>query len=385
MCFKNLFRCVASQLEISSTGDSRSKAMEGLRGIAVFLVFLVHYSSLVEPWVPEGSLSWASMQFLERAGHSGVDLFFLLSGFLIYGSIIRVKSFDVFAYSGRRLVRIYPTFLVMLATYLLLSWAFPNESKLPDGAFEAVIYVMQNALLLPGIMDIEPIITVAWSLSYEMFFYAAVPLVVLTLRMKNWTPGQRIAFWLSLALLGLMRMDLLQGHVRLLMFVSGIVLYEVIRSYQLRIGARYTCIILLIVAVCGLRGELALSKTWLYGFLFVAMFVLCLSALSPKNGEAKWLAARPVRWLGNMSYSYYLIHGLALKFAFMLLPLVLPKGDPQLATYYLLMIPMFAFTLPVAFVLFTLVERPFSIDQSAGQHLSELLRKRSRAKPNEAS
>src|SRR5690606_22173143 len=95
MSLKKLLGCIVSQLEISAPGDSRSKAMEGLRGIAVFLVFLVHYSSLVEPWVPEGSLSWASMQFLERAGHSGVDLFFLLSGFLIYGSIIRAKSFDV--------------------------------------------------------------------------------------------------------------------------------------------------------------------------------------------------------------------------------------------------------------------------------------------------
>lgn len=44
-------RWVVNQLEISHGNNSTLKAMEGLRGVAVFLVFLVHYSSLITPWL----------------------------------------------------------------------------------------------------------------------------------------------------------------------------------------------------------------------------------------------------------------------------------------------------------------------------------------------
>ena len=69
-------------------------------------------------------------------------------------------------YAKRRVQRIYPVFLVVFAIYIMLSFIFPSESKLPEGYVEIVKYILQNLLLLPGVFNIEPLITVAWSLSY---------------------------------------------------------------------------------------------------------------------------------------------------------------------------------------------------------------------------
>src|SRR5690606_4132801 len=152
-------------------GTSRNLAMEGLRGIAVTLVFLVHYHSVLTPWMA-GVEGWGSDfgRAMRFAGAAGVDLFFVLSGYLIYGATLSAR-FSWGGFMRRRLQRIYPTFLVLLTIYLGLSFLIPSESKLPPGAAEASFYVLQNVLLLPGMFAIKPIITVAWSLSYEMFFY----------------------------------------------------------------------------------------------------------------------------------------------------------------------------------------------------------------------
>jgi exopolysaccharide production protein ExoZ len=62
--------------------------MEGLRGFAVLLVFLVHYESLLEPWIARDASLLALAHSLLIVGNAGVDLFFLLSGYLIYGSLL---------------------------------------------------------------------------------------------------------------------------------------------------------------------------------------------------------------------------------------------------------------------------------------------------------
>jgi peptidoglycan/LPS O-acetylase OafA/YrhL len=135
--------------------------MEGLRGFAVFLVFLVHYVTLVEPWVAASPHLAVLISALHGIGTTGVDLFFVLSGYLIYGSLIsRPQGFARFM--TRRVIRIYPAFTVVLAVYVALALVFPSESKIPTPATAGLIYLLQNFLLLPGLFAIEPLITVAW-------------------------------------------------------------------------------------------------------------------------------------------------------------------------------------------------------------------------------
>lgn len=189
---KSFLVSLKEKLELDHGGHSPLLSMEGLRGIAVFLVFLVHYSTLIEPWVAGGATFLSSL--IHGLGNIGVDLFFVLSGYLIYGTIINKEKFNAFTYARRRLQRIYPTFLVVLIVYLIASFLFPSESKLPNDFGPMLIYIIQNALLLPGLFDIKPIITVAWSLSYEVFYYITIPVLVSLLRLKTWRVNQRSFF-----------------------------------------------------------------------------------------------------------------------------------------------------------------------------------------------
>jgi len=132
----------------TDAGARRIQSMEGLRGLAVSLVFLVHYESLFGGWLGTAGPNATVGQFLQTVGHTGVDLFFVLSGYLIYGAVLKNRE-GYPRFMERRVRRIYPTFLVMLVVYLGLSVIVPSESKLPVERFAAITYVVENVLLLP--------------------------------------------------------------------------------------------------------------------------------------------------------------------------------------------------------------------------------------------
>ncbi len=77
-------------------------SMEGLRGFAVFLVFLVHYITLSEPWIKDVKDFFYYASLVRSFGNVGVDLFFVLSGYLIYGSLIKKEQLIV-PYLRRRI------------------------------------------------------------------------------------------------------------------------------------------------------------------------------------------------------------------------------------------------------------------------------------------
>jgi exopolysaccharide production protein ExoZ len=148
-----------------SDHPGRILSMEGVRGLAVIMVFFTHYHTLFGHYVSPQSFSFAVSRFAGTIGNAGVDLFFVLSGYLIYRAVIR-KPINYVAFIRRRIERIYPTFLVILALYLVLSFVLPGESKIPRRPFTAAGYILANLILLPGIFKIQPIITVAWTLSF---------------------------------------------------------------------------------------------------------------------------------------------------------------------------------------------------------------------------
>lgn len=346
--------------EIDHSGHAPFRAMEGLRGLAVTLVFLVHYVTLLEPWLPSQGGTHDLASGLRSIGHAGVDLFFVLSGFLIYGTLI-VKDKPFLPYIWRRIERLYPTFLVVLAIYLFLSILFPNESKLPNELFPAANYLLANLLLLPGVFEIAPIITVAWSLSYEMFFYLVIPLIISCLRLRSWSQFQRMALFLSIAAL-IMALNLFHAfYVRIAMFAAGMLLWD-----SLSVGLPKLDKVGLWALAIGILCIYTLHDSDLpgvlrYVVLFVTFYLLCAACLGQRGVAYRWFCWRPMRWLGNMSYSYYLIHGLTLKAGFLLLGRMLPP-DPSQYLFWILLLPMFSATLLMGAGLFVIVERPISLE-----------------------
>ncbi len=363
-------------------GQQRLKAMEGLRGIAVTLVFLVHYDSLFGDWLAPHSVGARVAEFLRTVGHSGVDLFFVLSGYLIYGAVISARDFSYARFMQRRLRRIYPTFLCIFGTYLVLCFLLPGESKLPPLRGAAILYVLENALLLPGMFSITPLVTVAWSLSYEVFFYALIPLLVAAMGMRDWGVGARL--WTFAALVAAFLLCSWMGiaHVQLAMFASGVFVYELTSARPMvrePARRRLLCWATPIMTVFALpvayllvaaprmfdavhysaRTASSLRTIW----LFFALGTFTLAAFQPSGLLPRILSAAPLRWLGNMSYSYYLVHGLTLKAMTIIAHRVWPSGIFPLL-YWAAMPAMYACTLASALVLFASVEKHLSLTRS---------------------
>lgn len=121
---------IADKFELSRHGAGQNvQPMEGLRGFAVFLVFLVHFVSVTQGWTTPHSQLVGFTDAIHTLGNAGVDLFFVLSGYLIYGSLIKREQ-DFFPFMRRRIVRIYPFASFLRSTWRLQCLA-PSPARFP--------------------------------------------------------------------------------------------------------------------------------------------------------------------------------------------------------------------------------------------------------------
>lgn len=349
--------------ELSRGERGNIRSMEGMRGLAVTAVFFVHYSVLFLPYASQSGLA-PIMHALREMGSIGVDLFFVLSGYLIYGAALKRPQYAEFM--KRRIRRIYPTFLAVFAVYLSLALATPHSSKIQAGLGHDLLYIAENLLLLPGFFPIEPLITVAWSLSYEMLYYAVIPLLVVGLGLYRWRRSQRIALFLALAAIGILVSSVFGGPIRAIMFFGGVVLYEVKDE---RIRLPFVAPLALLGAFASMlitTGTHKLDDAAHVALMVVTLPLFCFACFNTPTSTSSWtlsswLSAWPLRWLGNMSYSYYLLHGLVLKAAFLALThWRRPTGHETMLTIELL-VPLYLLTIVVCAALFVCVERPFSL------------------------
>jgi peptidoglycan/LPS O-acetylase OafA/YrhL len=163
--------------------EPRNHALDGLRGLAILLVFLYHAT-----WVPgartplERAATW-----IPQAGFSGVDLFFVLSGFLITRILLRERASPRYfrGFYGRRLLRIFPLYYALLALWLLAVPALGAERWTGDLWFpgadrEGIWYWLYLSNWHDGLAGRfgHRFLAVAWSLAIEEQFYLVWPLVV---------------------------------------------------------------------------------------------------------------------------------------------------------------------------------------------------------------
>jgi peptidoglycan/LPS O-acetylase OafA/YrhL len=132
-----------------------------LRAIAALMVLLLHINSKEEQYA--GSVGLLSASF--DIGHTGVDLFFLISGFVMVYTTRLPEKRNPRIYIRTRFIRIYPIYwLVMVVTlllYLLLGIVFPDQT---DG-----FILFFDMLLIPT--GKLPVLNVAWTLIHEVYFY----------------------------------------------------------------------------------------------------------------------------------------------------------------------------------------------------------------------
>lgn len=144
----------------------RVHGLDTLRALAIVLVFMYHYMVFVSH---EATFGW-----LSTVGWVGVDLFFVLSGYLIADPLLRGmrqrRQLSLPAFYARRALRTWPVFWVVLAAYFLFPGVLGGKAPPPLWTF---LTFTQNWLLQPGTAFSH-----AWSLCIEEQFYLVLPLVL---------------------------------------------------------------------------------------------------------------------------------------------------------------------------------------------------------------
>lgn len=170
------------------TSHQRHHSLDMLRAAAITYVFLFHYFILSHgqpAWLPNAA------QF----GWTGVDLFFVLSGYLIsnqlFTEIKNTGQLSLGRFFAKRIFRIIPAYLVVVGIYFLIP-AFREKEQLPP-LWKFLTFTQNLGLNIKE----RGTFSHAWSLCVEEHFYLALPLLLILLQATN---KLKNAVWLLIAL-----------------------------------------------------------------------------------------------------------------------------------------------------------------------------------------
>ncbi len=165
---------------------SKLYGLDHLRALAILLVLVFHYLSFGHP-------QWATI--FTNIGWTGVDLFFVLSGFLIasqlFAQIKNGKTISLKTFFLKRLFRIIPAYLFIVAIYFCIPFFRERESLPPLWRF---LTFTQNLGLDRGN---HGTFSHAWSLCVEEHFYLFLPIILLILQLSN---SFKKAYWIIIIL-----------------------------------------------------------------------------------------------------------------------------------------------------------------------------------------
>ena len=296
----------------------RMEPLDGLRAYAAFLVFLVHYADSYASRVLGVDLNGLRLTAVPDvhtgliyylfASHYGVDIFFFLSGLLICRIVAR-PSFDYGHFILHRLARVYPAALIALIVWAYVRIVLQGWYPLDIRQF------LGNVLFLNAIpqLEIRPYNAVTWSLFFEFVFYLSFPLV-------RWFGGRRrVTPWsiVLFALLVLPPLVLAGGafFIRFLMFFGGAFMGALPQAVLRRLAAHVpdTAAIALYISSTILFAQL-LGYVYFIPVFVVTTFAIILKMLHGDGVLRRVFSWTPLRYLGNVSYSFFLVHGLAIEF-----------------------------------------------------------------------
>ncbi|MHB1328106.1 MAG: acyltransferase family protein, partial [Gemmatimonadales bacterium] len=166
--------------------DGRIRSIDGLRGLAVLVVMLLHFNLMR----PANAGEMAFVQLL-GTGWIGVDLFFLVSGFLITGILWEARGSDGYfwRFYTRRTLRIFPLYYAFLFGLLVVLPMFMSQYAAEHATHDRRIWLwtyLSNILMArDGWEGMPSHTTHLWSLAIEEQFYLIWPLVVYLLRYRG--------------------------------------------------------------------------------------------------------------------------------------------------------------------------------------------------------
>ena len=279
----------------SSTPDRRLVEVDALRGVAAMAVVGYHFTTrYLELYGTGATPSWSLPH-----GHFGVNLFFIISGFVIFMTLARTRQPMDFVVS--RLSRLFPAYWVAVALTFSVTaiWGLAGKEVTP-------LQALANLTMIHGLAGVPHVDGVYWTLEVEILFYAGM-FALFTTRSLH-----RVHFAL-VALLGLK----LAYHVaaafgvtlswtvsRLLIlnfipwFALGICVYQSVTTNG---SPGAGCWITALAAL----GCLGITDGWILAAIALMLASLVWGAAA---GRLPWLGHPVLAYFGTISYTLYLLH-----------------------------------------------------------------------------
>ena len=315
----------------SRVPSRRMVQLDVLRGVAILMVLCAH--GVITP--SHAGLLEVPAQALARIGWTGVDLFFVLSGFLIGGLLmneLRTKGeLDLRRFLIRRAFKIWPSYyLYLVALLVLLTWKYGNSYGPPYRLILPNLFHLQNYRAIKPPFPANH----TWSLAVEEHFYLVLPILLFFLpraKTKRLTPIPWIAFGLGITCLILrLRLFSLPFHsefmqwptqLRIDSLFMGVLLaywYHFQPDLFASIARRRTLLLassaVLICPMAYWPLTHPLVRTIGFTMLYLGYACLLVVFVSTQPGEGRigrWFKSQPARFLaliGAFSYSIYLWH-----------------------------------------------------------------------------
>ncbi len=310
--------------------------LDGLRGVAILMVMAFHFA-----WVqPPRSLPAKLFVFVGSFGWAGVDLFFVLSGFLITGILLDSKATPHYFrnFYARRVLRIFPLYYgVLLVTLVVLphivSYDTPELRALLGAQGWLWLYSANVSVAIEHghwVWNADWLrLGMLWSLAVEEHFYLVWPLLVFVLSRKAMLrtslviigalPLLRAAMWRAgvapdtIYCLSLFRVDALSVGGFLAVVVRDPALFGRVRALAPLVGGLALFVVLALTARARWFTHLA-EPVQVVGFSALAMMfgaLLLLSVSAPPSARLRRiLTRRELVFCGKYSYGAYMLHEL---------------------------------------------------------------------------
>jgi exopolysaccharide production protein ExoZ len=342
-----------------------------LRGIAAIMVVIGHSLGRVQE-ISE-YLHFSNGLDIKLPTGFGVDLFFVISGFIIFVSTEKTRTqndarkYFIF----RRSIRIVPIYWICTTVFLFISLA-KNLIGLNIYSFDA-LYIVASYFFIPyrPMGDLRPIafpiFDLGWTLNYEVYFYVIYSLFFL----KNKYLSVFFVFFVMITMVimgNVLNYDTVQLNVWsrpiIIEFIFGIVIGIIYcKGYKLSI---YICIFLIFLSIIlvffhPFGSPPMLSGTHLNGFSRVSLWglpaaIIVLAASLGPTFRPSYLFSK-LNYLGDASYSIYLFHPFGLMISTMVFKKIILLSEDHLITILLSSI-LFSITFAIYFYRF--VEKPLT-------------------------
>lgn len=322
-----------------------SRALTGIRGVAALFVVIYHFSN--------------AKLFLFWNGYLAVDLFFILSGFIMsmvyarnFAEEVSLNGFMRFLY--HRFARIYPLYASILA---FMIWYYTSNGSILEPKT-----ISNNLLLVQGLFG-GSLVGASWSVSVELVAYITFPFICLAVH-KHRSLSLFIVIVSFLGLYSLPGMNTYHSSGLLDIYTGGLAVFRGVFGFLIGIG-----VFNLLPAInerllsSGFFGDAILSLIVIllfykgYDLIFVILCTIYIALLYKGNSISKYiLSTRPMYFLGEISFSVYMVH---LIFQRQYGGVFVELSQTYIGNYdYAPMALMLLSTVMVATVTYLIIERP---------------------------